>query len=60
MYFSWLEVLPPVWMNRPLLVEGHGTVRTFGFAEGKEPVVAFWHRDGRFFGQQTDTINPEG
>jgi hypothetical protein len=64
MYFYWLEVLPPVWLNRPLEVEGHGTVSTFGFAEGREPVVAFWRGRGdgagRFFGRQTDTLNTEG
>jgi hypothetical protein len=58
MYFYWLEVMPPVWLNRSVEVQGHGTVSTFGFAEGAEPVVIFWHEADRFFGQQTNISNP--
>jgi hypothetical protein len=33
---------------------------TLGGAEGKGPVVALRHKEGRFFGKQTDSSNPEG
>lgn len=56
MYWYWLEVLPPVWMNRPLKVDGHGTVSTFGFAEGDVPCVAFWQKGNRYFGVQTKHV----
>jgi hypothetical protein len=57
MYFYYLEVLPPVWMNRRMEVPGHGSVSTFGFAEGQEPITAFWRKGGRFFGQRTAIIS---
>ncbi len=40
-----LEVLPPVWMNRSLRLPT-GEIRTcsFGFAEGHERITAFFRR----------------
>lgn len=59
MYYYWLEVLPPAWMNRSISTPV-GPRRTFGFAEGEEKVVAFWTQAGRYFGWQTDVINEGG
>lgn len=59
MYYHWLEVLPPAWLNRKLQIPGVGERTTFGFAEGREEVVAFWRENGRFFGWQTGIMNPD-
>jgi hypothetical protein len=38
-----LEVLPPVYMNRNVVTLSGLAVRAdFGFAEGEEPITAFW------------------
>ena len=37
-----LNVLPPAYMNRAMLIDGVTRRVTFGFAEGCEPIVAFW------------------
>ncbi len=37
-----LEVLPPSWMNEKRLIAGRVQRCDFGFAEGWEPVTAFW------------------
>jgi hypothetical protein len=58
MYFYWLEVLPPAWMNRTVTVGGEEIRSHFGFAEGYDKVTAFWTKDGRYFGQRTDIMNP--
>ena len=58
MYDYWLEVLPPAWMLRRVTIHGETILTHFGFAEGAEPVVAFWHQGDRFFGCQTDIMNP--
>lgn len=47
-YYYFLEVLPPIYMRGA----------EFGFAEGREPVTRFWQEDGKFYGQETDRINP--
>ncbi len=64
MFFYWLGVLPPVWMGRyvhwpdPDNVYRVITVRaTFGFAEGIEPITAFWQSEGRYFGRRTSQLN---
>lgn len=54
-----LEVLPPVYMYRTVELPNGTQVRTtFGFAEGAEPVTAFWKLDGRYFCQRTKEMNP--
>jgi hypothetical protein len=68
MWDYWLEVLPPVLMNRkitfiPLDPENpvkRTMVIDFGFAEGAEHITMFWRSpDGkRFFGQRTTMIAP--
>ncbi len=63
MYFYWLEMLPPAWMNETVSTPV-GERRTFGFAEGAENVVAFWREHSptegtRFFGWQTQIMNPD-
>jgi hypothetical protein len=42
MFYYWLEVLPPVYMGREQIVDGLKIHCSFGFAEGREPVVDFW------------------
>ncbi|HEY7154848.1 MAG TPA: hypothetical protein VH575_12875 [Gemmataceae bacterium] len=58
MYFYWLEVLPPAWMRRRVTIGGKPILTHFGFAEGAERVVAFWREGDRYFGCQTDILNP--
>lgn len=60
MYYYWLEVLPPVFMNRilPFPDPQHPMRYDFGFAEGAEKVTVFWHGGGRYFCRRTDIMNP--
>lgn len=64
MYYYWLEVLPPVFMNQTVKIGGVTRRLSFGFAEGEERIIGFWLEfptDGtkmrRFFCQRTDLIN---
>jgi len=63
MWEYWLEVLPPVLMNKEITFmpghEGHPVKVDFGFAEGNEQVTVFWRSpDGkRYFGQRTARVN---
>ena len=58
MYWYWLEVLPPAWMNRTITLDGVPTLTHFGFAEGYDVVTAFWKQSGRYYGQRTNIMNP--
>jgi len=67
MWYYWLEALPPVFMGRqiqwPDPDNDHHTLTVranFGFAEGCEPITAFWRRDGRYYGIRTSIINKWG
>ncbi len=60
MFYYWLEVLPPVWMQKTIEIQGRKQYTNFGFAEGMELVTAFWGKEGRYFGQRTDIMNPYG
>lgn len=58
-YDYFLEVLPPVYMGRRVTTVDGTVVRAyFGFAEGAEPVTAFWREGGRYYCQRTPQINP--
>ena len=62
MYFHWLEVLPPVWMNRTVTIDGLRRRCKFGFAEGAEHIIAFYteadkRKGQRYFCQRTNEIN---
>lgn len=58
-YWYFLEVLPPVYMARTVTLPDGQTVQgAFGFAEGAEPITAFWKSNGRYYGCRTNTINP--
>lgn len=51
MFDYWVGVLRPVWMNYTRDIPGVGErLCTFGFAEGMEPITAFWQEGERFFG----------
>ena len=47
MFYYWLEVLPPIYMNKKQLVDVDGVKYvkdcSFGFAEGREYIIDFWH-----------------
>jgi hypothetical protein len=47
-----LEVLPPVYMHRFMEIGGRRRQVVFGFAEGAEPVTAFWREGVRFYCQR--------
>jgi hypothetical protein len=52
--YDWfLGVLPPAAYGALPLNDGGTVEAEFGFAEGWELIVAFWHRDGRAYCQQT-------
>ena len=51
-YDYFLEVLPPKYGRFPL-ADGRTIGCDFGFAEGAEPITAFWRRAGRFYCQRT-------
>ena len=67
LWWYFLEVLPPAHMGYRATVrnaagDGDITIQaSFGFAEGWEPVTAFWHghglERGRFFCQRTKEMN---
>lgn len=59
MFLYWLEVLPPVYMYREVTLPDGTRVRaSFGFAEGAEPICAFWRGPGgTFWCQQTKEMN---
>jgi len=42
MFYYWLEVLPPVYMNKDVNINGAVRRCDFGFAEGCEPITDFW------------------
>ncbi len=63
MYYYFLEVLPPAWMNKTVTMpDGRTQYTSFGFAEGWEKVTAFWstktNGQRHYFAQQTNILNP--
>lgn len=60
-YWYWLEALPPIYMGREAtLPDGRKVRAAFGFAEGREHVVAFWKEGGGYWCCRTDEMNPRG
>ena len=63
MYFYWLEVLPPIFMNEriPWPDPQHPMLYDFGFAEGTEPITMFYssgsNGDKRYFCRRSNIIN---
>lgn len=57
-----LGVLPPVYMGRSMLIAGVVRQVIFGFAEGCEPITAFWPEKAaegtRYFCYRTAEMNP--
>jgi hypothetical protein len=64
MYMYYLEVLPPVmWQRHVVLSDGTARYADFGFAEGMEPIIAFWQTREpfvRYFAQRTKFMNKGG
>lgn len=57
-FFYFLEVLPPIYMARPIVLpNGEKIVTDFGFAEGHEKITAFWKRGTQYFACRTNEIN---
>ena len=56
-FYYWLEVLPPVYMNKDQNAGGKLRRCSFGFAEGAEPVTDFWLEGKRFFCQLSTRMN---
>ena len=53
MYDYFLEVLPPCFMSRTVVLCDGSVVRAdFGFAEGVEILTAFWRKGDKFFAQK--------
>ncbi|MBW3635006.1 MAG: hypothetical protein KY445_00900, partial [Armatimonadetes bacterium] len=53
MWMYWLELLPPIYMNRRVEIAGKPRC-AFGFAEGYDNIIAFWREQGRFFCARTE------
>ncbi len=58
MFYYWLEVLPPVYQSKKMVVGGKERLVSFGFAEGSERITAFWREGNRYFCQRTNEIHP--
>lgn len=60
-FYYFLEVLPPVYMARVMDIGGQRRRVLFGFAEGSEPITAFWSEGlrthQRFYCQRTAEVN---
>lgn len=61
MFDYFLEVLPPVFMNAAVKIDGQLRRVDFGFAEGREYVVYFYTTpsEGRFFCRRSNVMNPD-
>jgi hypothetical protein len=61
-YYYFLEVLPPIFMNRelPFPDPKHPMRYGFGFAEGAEEIKVFWREGEKYFCQKTPFMNPAG
>lgn len=51
-YYYWLGVLPPIYMNKKIVIEGR-ECRCFGSAEGVEKITNFWTEGGKYFGKRS-------
>ncbi len=60
MFMYWLEVLPPVYMHKEILIEGRPVFCSFGFAEGREPITDFWKENGKLFCKRSDRMSERG
>ena len=56
-WWHFYEVLPPVLWSGSLIVGGVRRIIDFGFAEGEEPITAFWTVQERRYCQRTEIIN---
>lgn len=63
MFFYWLEVLPPVYMNEKQDIEIDGVVFnklcSFGFCEGMDYIIDFWDngKDASKFCKKSNRMN---
>lgn len=61
-FFYWLEVLPPVYMNKCKMIDVLDNGKeievdcSFGFAEGHSLIIDFWKSEGRFFCKQSKEL----
>jgi len=64
-YWYFLEVLPPAYMGKTITLPD-GQRADYGFAEGYEPVTAFWQVGAnasptrQYFCVRTQEMNPRG
>jgi hypothetical protein len=62
MFNYWMEVLPPVYMNKRQEIKlNNGEIKnvfcSFGFAEGLEHIVDFWFYDGKYYCKKSNRMN---
>ncbi len=64
MFDYFLEVLPPIYMNKKQLIEIDGAKIikncSFGFAEGRDYVIDFWRDSEIYFCKRSNRLNPWG
>ena len=60
-FYYYLEVLPPVYMGKEVLLGSKRRRVSYGFAEGEEIITAFWVEgsgaEEKFYAQQTREVN---
>ena len=62
MFYYWLEVLPPIYMDKVVDVEIDGIKYqkrcSFGFAEGWENIIDFWaNGQGLYWAKKSNRLN---
>lgn len=57
MFYYWLEVLPPAYMNKEQTIDGKLVGCSFGFAEGTDYITDFWRRGEACFCKLSDRMS---
>jgi len=61
LWYYFLEVLPPIYMNERQVVTingvGFNKLCDFGFAEGSEEITDFWKASDRYYCKKSNRIN---
>lgn len=56
-YDYYLGILPPATRGVAYELDGEKIISDFGFAEGRERIVAFWEDAGKLYCQRTKCLN---
>ena len=59
MFYYFLDVLPPIYMNRVHIIDTiKGLTRrcSFGFAEGTKPIIDFWRVRSDYYSKRSNRM----